>query len=140
MMVEWRALQSDTSESLYTKVKEMLDDPSLGFRLQITQFQMKPLIFDPTSQQRLIKNLGIRDRSLITFVWDDSVSKEIRDRPLLKQALRRQAKELEVKEPVAEEEVKQAPAPKAEEPKKKSSLSFAEREAKLKKMMGFGKK
>ncbi|KAI4738977.1 hypothetical protein E4T50_10552 [Aureobasidium sp. EXF-12298] len=140
MMVEWRASQSDTSESLYTKVKEMLDDPSLKFRLQITQFQMKPLIFDPTSQQRLIKDLGIRDRSLITFVWDDSVSKEIRDRPLLKQALRRQAKELEVKEPVAEEEVKQAPAPKAEEPKKKSSLSFAEREAKLKKMMGFGKK
>lgn len=140
MMVEWRASQSDTSESLYTKVKEMLDDPSLGFRLQITQFQMKPLIFNATSQQKLIKDLGIRDRSLITFVWNDSVPKETRDRPLLKQALRRQAKELEVKEPVAEEEVKQAPAPKAEEPKKKSSLSFAEREAKLKKMMGFGKK
>jgi tether containing UBX domain for GLUT4 len=140
MMVEWRASQSDTSESLYTKIKEMLDDPSLKFKLQITQFQMKPLIFDPTSQQKLIKDLGIRDRSLITFVWDDSVTKEVRDRPLLKQALRRQAKELEVKEPAAEEEVKQAPAPKAEEPKKKSSLSFAEREAKLKKMMGFGRK
>jgi tether containing UBX domain for GLUT4 len=140
MMVEWRASQSDTSESLYTKVKEMLDDPSLKFRLQITQFQMKPLIFDSTSQQRLIKDLGIRDRSLITFVWDDSVAKEVRDRPLLKQTLRKQAKELEVKEPAAEEEVKQAPAPKAEEPKKKSSLSFADKEAKLKKMMGFGRK
>ncbi|KAH0167881.1 hypothetical protein KCU67_g3713, partial [Aureobasidium melanogenum] len=98
----------------------------------------KPLIFDPTSQQKLIKDLGVRDRSLIIFVWDDSVPKEVRDRPLLKKALRGQAKELEVKEPVAEEEVKQALATKAEEPKKKSSLSFAEREAKLKKMMGFG--
>ncbi|KAI4725378.1 hypothetical protein E4T49_06833 [Aureobasidium sp. EXF-10728] len=138
--VEWRATQSDTSESLYTKVKEMLDDPSLRFKLQMTGPQMKPLIFDPASQQRLIKDLGIRDRSLIVFVWDDSVTKEIRDRPLLKQALRGQAKELQVNEPVAEEDTKQAPAPKSEEPKKKSALSFADKEARLKKLMGFGKK
>ncbi|KAI5196906.1 hypothetical protein E4T39_07542 [Aureobasidium subglaciale] len=140
MQVEWRATPNDTSESLYTKVKEMLDDSSLKFRLQITGFQMKPLIFDPRSQKKLIEDLGIKDRSLITFVWDDSVDKDTRDRPLLKQALRGQAKELEVKEPVAAEEVKQAPAPQIEEPKKKSSLSRAEREAKLAKMMGFGKK
>ena len=140
MMVEWRASQSDTSESLYTKVREMLDDPSLKFRLQIAGFKMQPLVFDPSGQQKLIKDLGIRDRSLITFVWDDSVPKETRDKPLLKQALRTQAKALEVKEPVAEEEVIQAPAPKTEEPKKKSSLSFADKEAKLKKMMGFSRK
>lgn len=138
MIVDWQATQSDTSESLCTKVREMLDDPSLKFRLQMTNFPMKPLIFDPTSHQELIKDLGVRDRSLIIFVWDDSVPKEVRDRPLLKEALRKQAKELEVKEPAAEEDVKQASAPKTEEPKKKSSLSFAEREAKLKKMMGFG--
>ncbi|KAI5261250.1 hypothetical protein E4T47_09469 [Aureobasidium subglaciale] len=140
MQVEWRATPNDTSESLYTKVKKMLDDSSLKFKLQITGFQMEALIFDPTSQQKLIKDLGIKDRSLITFVWDHSVDKDTRNRPLLKQALRGQAKELEVKEPAAPEEVKQAPAPQPEEPKKKSSLSRAEREAKLAKMMGFGKK
>ena len=118
----------------------MLDDPSIKFRLQITGFQMKAIVFDPTSQQRIIKDLGIKVPSLVNFVWDESVDDETRGRPLLKQALRSQAKELEVKEPVPQEEAKPVPAPKAEEPKKKASLTREERENKMLKMLGFGKK
>ncbi|TIA75778.1 hypothetical protein D6C83_00215 [Aureobasidium pullulans] len=140
MQVQWQATQSDTSASLYEKVREMLDDPSIKFRLQITGFQMKAIVFDPISQQRIIKDLGIKVPSLVNFVWDESVDNETRGRPLLKQALRSQAKELEVKEPVSQEEAKPVPAPKAEEPKKKASLTREERENKMLKMLGFGKK
>jgi tether containing UBX domain for GLUT4 len=138
MQVELQATQSDTPASLYTKVSEMLDNPLLGFRLQTPGPQMKMIALDPTSQKRLIQDLGIKGAVVVTFLWDDTVDADARQNPVLKKELRGQAKELKVEEPAVAEEKEEAPVAKTEEPKKKSSLSMAEREAKLKKMMGFG--
>lgn len=140
MQVELQATQSDTPATLYSQVRDMLDNPSLSFKLQTPGSQMKLLILDPMSQKKLIQDLGIKGAVVVTFVWDDSVGTEARQAPVLKQELRGQAKELKVQEVAAQEEPEEkVSTSKPEEPKKKPS-SKGDREARLLKIMGFGKK
>jgi len=85
--------------------------------------------------------LGMTGRVLVTMIWGQGVDAVARTQPALREELREQAKKLEVKEPEAKEEVKEdkAEAGKNEEPKKKAT-DKASKEARLMKLMGFGKK
>ena len=58
---------------------------------------------DDDGRKKLIAGLGWQGRVLVTVVWGEGVSKELRDAPSLKQEYRAKAEEIKV--PVLQDEV-----------------------------------
>lgn len=140
MMVDLNMTREDTVSGLFSTIKEMLDSPDQKFELRYTSAKGRPETLDPTSQASLIKDLAIVGRVLVTMVWDPSVDAKARQQPSLKNELRGQAKKLEVQMPKEQEVETEVKTEKKELPKKKNTGSKADIEARMKKMLGFGKK
>lgn len=143
MMVDLTMSDTDTVATLYTTVRDMLDQPQQPFELKSAVGPKgRTETLDSTSNSRLIADVGMMGRVLVTMVWDASVDAVARRKEVLKPELRGQAKKLEVQLPTAPEEevVSKSDGKKPEEGKKKAPLSTADKEARLLKMMRFGKK
>lgn len=91
---------------------------------------------------KLIRDLGWTGNVLVTFIWADDVDTQRRAAPVLREDLRRNAQQLKVEVPEAQieddEKGKSLDAA-GDKPKSKESSSIADKEAKMRKMLGFGK-
>lgn len=143
MMVDLTMSDTDTVATLYSTVRDMLDQPQQPFELKSAVGPKgRTETLDSTSNSRLIADIGMMGRVLVTMAWDATVDAVARRKEVLKPELRGQAKKLEVQLPTAPEEevVSKSDGKRPEEGKKKAPLSTADKEARLLKMMRFGKK
>lgn len=140
MMFDADMNQQDTVAALYKIVRDQLADSTQAFQLRWTNAKGRTETLDPDSNARLIGDLGMRGKVLVTMVWDASVHVAIRQQPVLADKLRAHAKELQVQMDVPQvEQEKDTKTEKKEEPKKKGG-SKGDKEARLMKLMGFGRK
>lgn len=148
MFVEKAFGHDDNVTGLYEQVRGMMDvDDDRAFELRYQKgngIQMETL--DPSSPAKLISDLGLVGKVLVTMLWLPSVAAEARQRPVLNAKWRDQAVEMKIPEPVVapdegkKSEEKGSEEKKRADAKKKNLGSKADVEARLKKMMGFGKK
>ena len=101
----------------------------------------------PKNEQRLIRDLGWTGRVLVTVGWAEHVASERRSQPSLRPELRAQAKELKMADPTGDAQMAgktlgNAPQPDSGQESKESDRGKkgADKEAKLKKLLGFKKK
>ncbi|GAB7349479.1 hypothetical protein MBLNU459_g0191t1 [Dothideomycetes sp. NU459] len=145
MMVDIPQGPDATVKHLYRTVRDMLADSTLNFGLRYPGDKGMQTPLEPRdSEKKLISGLGLTGRIMITFVWDPSVGHAAREKPVLKESLRGQAKQLEVKlQEQRNEDAKQGDGKNKDEEtkeKRKAPTNKADVEAKLKRLMGFGKK
>ena len=89
---------ADTADELYYFVQNLLETPTEDFSLNFRADEGVKQV-PRNSKQKLIKDLGIRGRMMLNFVWNESV--DVTDRALkgkLKPEYMVQAKEHEIKE------------------------------------------
>lgn len=145
MQVDSSIAADATPESLYTRVRDMLHDPSLNFELRFTGDKGAPVTLakeGPEANRKLIRNLGWKGRVLVTMVWAPDVPPDGRVR-VLKDSLVGQARELSVPAPLAPGgeaggKTLDGRVAKAKE-QSKGGNTKADVEAKMKKFLGFGK-
>lgn len=114
---EWSVTSEKTGAFLYEAVRRVMVHQDQAFRLVIPPG--KTIIKDDDTQRHsLVKAYKLRGPTMVNFVWNDSVTPEIRkQQPFLKDVVARQGKAVTVpKVPEAKDE-EPAPAP-AQEPKK----------------------
>ncbi|KAL1304895.1 hypothetical protein AAFC00_003813 [Neodothiora populina] len=152
MQVEFDHPATDTTAALFESVRSYMDDPSLGFRLHYRDDKGCAHFLEPTSSARLIDDLGFKGGVTVRQVWNDDVSNAARSKPILKSRFRQMAVEHNV--PDLSKEAREAAEREARDgkqkedqdksqqqpSKKKSTFSIAEKEARLMKRLGFGKK
>jgi tether containing UBX domain for GLUT4 len=138
MMIQTSVGKADTAETLYAFVEQFLQykEPFQLKYLSPTNGRQVPILRD---QKRLIQDLRFTTAELITFVWDEAASAEARlSRKTLAKEWQDQAETLEVKEPVVEEKSTPAPPQSKAEGKKKSDSGGADKESKLRNILGKG--
>lgn len=145
MMVDMTQGPEATVKDLYATVRDMLADPTLNFGLRYPGAKGMQTPLEPAnSERKLISGLGLTGRVMVTFVWNASVSESARAHPVLKESLRGQAKELEVRllqqSQQQGDETVEAGSKKEDEQKRKAPRDKGDMEARLKKLMMFGKK
>ncbi|KAL8953658.1 MAG: hypothetical protein Q9222_000495 [Ikaeria aurantiellina] len=102
----------DTAQSLYEFARGVLNDESEPFSLRYISAK-GPRTVSKDSTERLIADLGMSGRTLITALWDEGASPGVRSKPVLKKEHREQAKDIQI--PVF------APASEPDEPQEESS-------------------
>lgn len=141
MIAELQLGQDDTVAGLYERVRGMLEQSSVGFELRAPGLKggMESLSLEgEAGERRLIRDLGFSGRVLVTMVWAAEVSGEVRNAAVLKQELRGRAKELEAPKEVEVKEEKQEVRKAEEKPRKEGSKGDVE--ARMKRLLGLGKK
>lgn len=136
-IIQMAITKEDTAEVLYEFVEQFLQYKE--------PFQLKyvgPIgrqVLIPRDKKRLIEDLHFSTAELITFLWDDKASNEARlSRKTLAQEWQDKAQALKVEEPIAVEKPQTAAAPSKAEGKRKSTQSSADKESKLKNILGKG--
>lgn len=145
MIVEITQGPDDSVKDLYATVRDMLADPALAFELRYPNARGLQTPLEPaTSEQKLISGRGLTGRVMITCVWAANVSEESKSQPVLKESLRAEARKLDVQvqEQSREVDTKKDDAKKDDDgkEKRKAGLDRGDVEARLKKLMSFGKK
>lgn len=146
MVVEADYTNQDTVADLYAKIKTMMNKPERRFELKYQGNNIKMETLDPASNARLITDLGFVGKVLVTMLWHDSVDAADRKEPVLNEEFRAQATEMSIPEPVAAEldepavQKTKTQDEKKADAKKKNLGSKADVEARMKKMLGFGRK
>ncbi|KAJ9626348.1 hypothetical protein H2203_003980 [Taxawa tesnikishii (nom. ined.)] len=95
---------------------------------------------DAQSETKLIKDLGMSGRVLITMIWGDAASADARRSPVLKAQFRNQAQELKVKEAELEKDEAKKPGVEEKTEKKKEGKNKGDVETRMKRLLGLGKK
>lgn len=139
MMVDLTMSQADTSASLYSQVRDLLDRPGEPFLLRYTGSKGF-VTLDAQSETKLIKDLGMSGRVLITMIWGDAASADARRSPVLKAQFRNQAQELKVKEAELEKDEAKKPGVEEKTEKKKEGKNKGDVETRMKRLLGLGKK
>jgi len=138
--------REDTAENVFTILKDALRYPNEPFTLSYRDSKGKQMTLSPTGQEKLIPKLGWTGDTLVYVTWGENVSEKAKKDPCLNDAHMQQATQLKVEMPKEEEE---DPKEKkgflggllgGKDKKGKSKMSAEDREEKLKRMMGFGKK
>lgn len=143
-MIETTVYASETSADLYTKVRDTLTHSTQPFELRYVGAKGHSTL-PAEGSQRLVKDLGFRGKVLVTLVWAQEASLQVRQEAALKEEYRSRAQDLKVdlSTQQAEREADEAAGKKAEPEKKAAGGSGKGRgdmEAKMKKFLGFGKK
>ncbi|KAF2842809.1 putative UBX domain protein [Patellaria atrata CBS 101060] len=139
--------QDDTTAALYRFVRYVLEKPDEGFVLRYTGPKGGQLVLKDGGE-KLVKDLGFVGRALVVFAWDDAVILSVRKQPILKSQWRDKAEEIKVDLGMREAEsskgnecAKTVGEGKQDKGKAKVQLSHAEKESKLKSLLGkFSKK
>ncbi|GAB7344004.1 hypothetical protein MBLNU457_1932t1 [Dothideomycetes sp. NU457] len=140
MQVDLTIQSSETAESLYATVRDMLERPALGFELRYRSSKFVPLTLPKGSTKKIIADLGLVGNTLLTMAWDTGVPLEARE-PVLKQSVRAQAKELKVPmvEDVAPSKSSGGVTLAQKSEKKRDEGKKGDLESKMKKFLGFKK-
>lgn len=88
--------REDTAEALYSHVRNLLNREHEPFFLSQTIAKGTRIL--PQGQEKLITQLGLRGKVLVTVVWKDGASLEARTEPVLKAEIAQKAKQIEVQE------------------------------------------
>ncbi|KAL8784581.1 MAG: hypothetical protein Q9195_008982 [Heterodermia aff. obscurata] len=88
---------TDTSATLYDHVKGLMEHGSEPFSLRFTTPKGAQLV-PKDSTVKLISDLGMVGRVLVTVIWDEGANMNARAGPILKAKFRENAQNLEVKE------------------------------------------
>lgn len=143
MMIDMQITQDDTATTLYTKVRSWLANESQSFELRHTGPKGLPVALDETNaQKKLIKDCAFKGRVLVTLVWNRAVPTAIRHAPVLKDNLRGQAVEITLPKVDDEQDADKSgeKATKDQKMAQGSSSKKGDVEARMKKLLGFGKK
>jgi tether containing UBX domain for GLUT4 len=139
--------RAETSADLWGWVRLTLRHPEEEFILKHLDSKGKHVPLSPDSTKKLIQDLGWTGSTLIYMTWGDNVSAAAKKEPSLNDENLTQATELKASLPQPEVEVEEkkgfGSALKGmlgNNKGKGKALSPGEREEKLKRMMGFGKK
>jgi len=140
MQVDVTIRPSETAESLYTTVRDMLERPEQGFELRYRSPKGAPLTLPAASTKKLIADLGLVGNTLLTMAWGTSIPLDTRQ-PVLKQSVRSQAKELKVPVPENVEPPRQSGGKTLEQKSEKDRKENkkGDLESKMKKFLGFKK-
>ena len=87
----------DTPSTLYDHVRGLMEDESEPFTLKYTSTK-GPQLVPKNSTGRLISDLGMVGRVLVTVIWDEGASMAARSGNVVKARFREAAQEIEVKE------------------------------------------
>lgn len=141
--IETTIYASETGKDLYDRVRSTLARPQEPVELRYNAGQTMP----DDGNKRLVQDLGLRGKVLVTVVWGKAASEEARRNACLRPELVQRAQDLRVEMPKVAEAGEAAGN--VEPGKGKATGSGkggasgkgrAELEGKLKKFMGFGKK
>ncbi len=90
----------DTAASLYAFVRGMVVSENEGFVLSFpsTSGGRPKIVPKEPGRERLIGDLGMRGRVLVSFSWEEGVDADVRSGPVLKELFREKAREIEVKD------------------------------------------
>ena len=105
--------REDTAETLYSHVQSLLNREHEPFSLSQTMAKGTRIL--PKGQEKLIAELGLAGKVLVTVIWEEGASLEARIEPVLKAEVVQKAKHLQIQE-VGEVDVKESEE--AEAPKK----------------------
>ncbi|KAF2090497.1 hypothetical protein K490DRAFT_70959 [Saccharata proteae CBS 121410] len=137
----------DTGRELYGWVRAMLRFPDSGFALKTLAAAggaQKGLVTLKEGEQRLIRDLGLRGRVLVSLVWEDGVPVGVRAAPSLRDEWREKGREMEVADTVGEREgeeregVEEGGTGTEAKGKGKSKMGGEEKESKLMGILGKG--
>lgn len=95
-MLERTFSNLDTAQTLYDTVKESLHNENEPFMLRFTSDNGSTRTIPQGSTERLVSELGMSGKTLVSFLWGDAASVKSRATPVLKQHLREQAVEIKV--------------------------------------------
>lgn len=136
-----------TAQNLFTTIGEVLRYPDEPFTLSYRDATGKQATISRDSKKTLIQDLGWTGATLVYVSWGEGVSDKAKREHALNDAYYQQAVKLQVEQPRDVEEDKE---PKSgllggilgggSKDKGKSKLSAGEKEAKLGKLLGLGKK
>lgn len=88
----------DTAATLYTVVKDMMLSQASVEPFSLTFSSSRgPRVVPKGSPQKLIGQLGMTGRVMVTFVWDGTAGAEVRLGPVLKEEVREKARTMEVR-------------------------------------------
>lgn len=139
--VEANFTQTDTASSLYSWIRPMMELQNEPFVLKFTgpKGLQETLEDAPT---KLVAQLGFQGRTLVNFTWDEQAGVEARQKPVLKADYRQQAQQIKIDtpKPAPEEKKGFSLGSLGGNSQKKSGGGGGDKEAKLKKLLGFGKK
>ncbi|KAK3077743.1 hypothetical protein LTS18_009431, partial [Coniosporium uncinatum] len=138
--------RSETAADVYTWAEGLLASKDAEFRLQYLGDNGRPATLS-RGNERLVDDLRMQGKVLITFAWEDTAPASVRTKPVLAEEWSGKAVKMQVSEPEREPEKKEG------EEKGKGGIlglgkkkegggggSMADKEARLKKLMGFGRK
>ena len=86
----------DTAKDLYAQVRSLMAADGEPFSLSYVGSKGPKVL--PKGEEKLIKDLGLIGRVIITFLWDDGASPQARASPSLKSQVAESAKPIEVKD------------------------------------------
>ncbi|KAF2176714.1 hypothetical protein K469DRAFT_606263 [Zopfia rhizophila CBS 207.26] len=137
-MIQMDITKSDTAEVLYEFVKGFLEFKNQPFQLKYIGPKGTAVLI-PRDKKRLIQDLRFSGREVVTFIWDEKASNEARlSRKTLSKEWQDKAQMLKVEEPAVEEKPGPAVQSKSEGKRKVFGSSSADKESKLKNILGKG--
>ncbi|KAL3417849.1 ubx domain-containing protein [Phlyctema vagabunda] len=95
-MIEKVYQANDTGLTVYEITSSVMSASQAPFKLVTRGLDGQPVTIPKDGTKLLIKDLGLTGRVLVNFLWEDDVSSEIRNAPILKEEYNRQVKELPV--------------------------------------------
>ncbi|OCK84125.1 hypothetical protein K432DRAFT_345716 [Lepidopterella palustris CBS 459.81] len=129
----------DTAATLYDFVRGLIEHDKQPFQLRYVGPRGAPVIMRD-GPELLVQDLKFSGREAVTFVWSENASNEARlSRKTLKKEWQDKAQVLKVEEPVTNDGPVEPVASKNDGQKKASGGSSADKEAKLKNILGMGK-
>ena len=140
--------QDATVADLYAVCRKVMEMPTSAFELRALSAGAdgKPGALSALKEEggdgvkRLIKDLSWQGRVLVTVVWGNDVTKEVKDAPSLKKEYRAKAEELKAPVLEGQEESKQEQVP-AEIKKEDKKGKAVDRESRMKNLLkGLSKK
>ncbi|KAI0019552.1 GLUT4 regulating protein TUG-domain-containing protein [Xylariomycetidae sp. FL0641] len=117
VQVQWAFGPADTGATLHREVRGVMRHPEAPFKLALPPG--RTLIRDD-STKTLIRGYGLASNSVVNFLWDDSVSADVRAQPFCHDRAAAKAKDIVIPE-IPEGEVRDdgpaGPSPAASKPK-----------------------
>ena len=139
-MVQFPVFRSDTAATVYSSVLECLQYPGEPFQLSYRDSKGH-FAQIPRNEARLFQDLNFSKNELLTFRWDEDASASVRGvNCVLSQEWTQKAAPLKVVEPTASElsQPSSSPGQTLDNVKPRKEYSAAEKENKLKSLLGKG--
>ena len=99
---EWQVVSKfnslDTATTLYDYVVGLMENESEPFSLKFISTKGLPKVVPKESTAKLISDLGMTGRLVVSFMWEDKASPSARSGDIVKAKFREVAQQIEVKE------------------------------------------